>query len=65
MRIKKDHLYSLLARLNYQLRFRYGLNKDINGWQLYQESVHGNENNKKIYFVVLNGLSVFYCEISA
>lgn len=45
MRIKKDHLYSLLARLNYQSRFRYGLNKDINGWQLYQESVHGGEKH--------------------
>ena len=40
MRIKKEQLYSLLTRLNFQSRFRYGLNKDINGWQLYQESIH-------------------------
>lgn len=45
MRIKKEQLYSLLARLNFQSRFKYGLSKDINGWKLYQESLHGGEKS--------------------
>lgn len=40
MRIKQEKLYVLLSILNSFSRFQYGLNKDINGWQLYQESLH-------------------------
>ena len=43
MRIKKENLYALLAILNRLSIFQYGLNKDINGWKLYQESIHGGE----------------------
>lgn len=41
MRIKQKQLYYLLARINYQSRFKYVLDKDINGWKLCQESSHG------------------------